>query len=154
MLDTVFGLPTHTILVHAVVVLVPVAALATIAVAMYPRWRTRFAGWLVLVNAATVVLTWITREAGKKLFERLDRVGGAEVAEHHRALGLQLIWFVLVPFALSVLTWLVSRRRVTGPASAVVALLTAVAAAVVVYEVIRVGHSGTEAVWRDFVKNT
>ncbi len=76
MLDTVFGLPTHTILVHAVVVLVPVAALATIAVAMYPRWRTRFAGWLVLVNAATVVLTWITREAGKKLFERLDRVGG------------------------------------------------------------------------------
>jgi hypothetical protein len=65
-----------------------------------------------------------------------------------------LIWYVLVLFAFSLATWLVVRSRDRGPAPTIVAILTAVAAAVVIYEVIRVGDSGTRAVWRDIVKNT
>ena len=154
MFDTIFGLPTHTIVVHAVVVLVPVAALATIAVALRPRWRERYASWMVLVNGLAVVITYVARQSGQKLFARLDSIGGAGVAAHHRQLGLALIWFVLVFFGLSVATWLVARSRDTGPAPTIVAVLTAVAAAIVLYEVIRVGHSGTQAVWRNFVKST
>ena len=49
--DTIFGLPTHTLVNHAAVVLVPLAAIATIAVALRPRWRERYAGWMVLAWA-------------------------------------------------------------------------------------------------------
>jgi uncharacterized membrane protein len=152
--DTIFGLPTHTLVNHAVVVLVPLAAIATIAVALRPRWRERYAGWMVLVNGLAVVLTFVARESGKNLFARLDSIGGAGVAAHHRQLGLALIWYVLVLFAFSLATWLVVRSRDRGPAPTIVAILTAVAAAVVVYEVIRVGDSGSRAVWENFVKNT
>jgi hypothetical protein len=152
--DTIFGLPTHTLVNHAAVVLVPLAAIATIAVALRPRWRERYAGWMVLVNGLAVALTFVARESGKKLFTRLDSIGGAGVAAHHRQLGLALIWYVLVLFAFSLATWLVVRSRDRGPAPTIVAILTAVAAAVVIHEVIRVGDSGTRAVWRDFVKNT
>ncbi len=37
MFDTVFGLPTHPLIVHAVVVFVPLTALAAIALTVVPR---------------------------------------------------------------------------------------------------------------------
>lgn len=154
MFDTIVGLPTHTIAVHTVVILVPLAAMATIVVALNPRWRARYAGWMVLVNGLAVVLTYVARQSGRQLFARLDSIGGAGAAADHRRLGLALIWFVLVVFGLSVATWLVAHSRDTGPVPRIVAIATAVAAAVVLYAVIRVGHSGTEAVWGDLVKNT
>lgn len=40
-LFTVFGLPAHPLVVHAVVVLLPLAAVAAIAAALVPRWRQR-----------------------------------------------------------------------------------------------------------------
>ncbi len=154
MVDVIFGLPVHTIVVHAVVILVPLAALATIAVAIRPAWRARWIGWVVVANALAVVLTYVARESGKKLYGRLDSIGGAEVADDHRRLGLALIWFVLVFFGLSVLAWIAARSEIREPLPAVVAIVTAVAAAAVLYWVIRVGHSGTDAVWGDLVDNT
>ena len=38
-MDEIFGLPAHPLLVHAAVVLVPLAALGTIAAAAIPRHR-------------------------------------------------------------------------------------------------------------------
>ena len=37
--DLINGLPVHPLVVHAVVVLVPLAALGTIAIALRPAWR-------------------------------------------------------------------------------------------------------------------
>src|SRR5262245_9598347 len=108
---------------------------------------------MVIVNGLAVVLTFVARESGKKLFARLDSIGGAGVAAHHRQLGLAFIWYVLVLFAFSLVTWLVVRSRDRGPAPTIVAILTAVAAAVVIYEVIRVGDSRTRAGWGDIARN-
>ena len=41
MFDTFLGLPVHALVVHAVVVLVPLAALGLIAIAVYRRGATR-----------------------------------------------------------------------------------------------------------------
>ena len=42
MFDTIDGLPVHALVVHAVVVLLPLALLGTIAIAVRPAWRARF----------------------------------------------------------------------------------------------------------------
>ena len=44
MLDTVLGLPTHPLIVHATVVVVPTAAVAVLLAAVWPRFRA-WAGW-------------------------------------------------------------------------------------------------------------
>jgi len=40
-LDTVFGLPTHSLVVHAVVVLLPLASLGAIAIVLRRSWVHR-----------------------------------------------------------------------------------------------------------------
>ena len=67
--ETLGGIPLHPLVVHAVVVLLPLAALGAIAIALVPKWRTRF-GILVVV-AAAVVLTFvpIATSTGEELQE-------------------------------------------------------------------------------------
>jgi hypothetical protein len=40
-LDTLFGVPSHPLVVHAAVVLVPLAAIGTIVIALWPTARQR-----------------------------------------------------------------------------------------------------------------
>ncbi|MEV4388804.1 DUF2231 domain-containing protein, partial [Micromonospora sp. NPDC049580] len=49
--DTVNGLPLHPLVVHAVVVLLPLAALGVAALAVRPSWRGRYGGLVVLITA-------------------------------------------------------------------------------------------------------
>jgi len=39
---TINGLPLHPLLVHAVVVLLPLAAVGSIIIAVVPKWRRRY----------------------------------------------------------------------------------------------------------------
>ncbi|MGR7001166.1 DUF2231 domain-containing protein [Yinghuangia aomiensis] len=71
MFDTVFGLPVHVLVLHFAVVLVPLAALATIAVAVRPAWLPRFGVWVAALDAVMVVLVWATKESGEKLLKRI-----------------------------------------------------------------------------------
>lgn len=154
MLDVFVGLPVHTLVIHALVVVLPLAALATIALAVQPRWRRRWIGWAVALNAGALVLTFAARQSGKELYARLDSIGGAEVAADHRRLGLMLIWYVLAFFGLSVVTWILDRNRAAGLPPTVAAVATAIAAVVAVTALVFVGHSGTEAVYGDLIDNT
>ena len=60
----IFGLPVHVLVVHGAVVLTPLAALATIAFAVLPKWRylTRWPA-VALAVAATCAL-WAARLSG------------------------------------------------------------------------------------------
>ncbi|MCW2828706.1 MAG: hypothetical protein JWQ67_2322, partial [Marmoricola sp.] len=42
MFDTFNGIPLHPLVVHAVVVLLPLAILGTIAIAVRPGWRGKY----------------------------------------------------------------------------------------------------------------
>ena len=53
MFDLINGIPLHPLVVHAVVVLLPLAVLGTIAIALRPSWRVRY-GPLVVAAAAVV----------------------------------------------------------------------------------------------------
>jgi hypothetical protein len=149
MFDTVLGLPVHVLVVHAVVVGLPLMAVVTAVVALMPALRLRFAWPVVVLDAGVVVATFVARESGEVLQQRL---GGA-VAQQHGVLGRNLLWFAVLVLAAAVAVALTRRPRRSGPATAAVAL-TVVAGALAIWWTVRVGHTGAEAVWQGIVQGT
>ncbi len=76
MFDTIFGLPMHALVVHAVVVLLPVAAIGGALVALWPRVRTRF-GWLVTLTAVVAAVSvFAAQESGNYLEDKVKATLG------------------------------------------------------------------------------
>jgi Ca2+/Na+ antiporter len=148
-LDTVRGLPTHVLLLHATVVLVPVTCLVTVVVAFWPRIRALAAWPVVALNAVMVVMVWLTAQAGQRLAARLGQ--NPEIA-HHASLGQNLIWFAVGLLVTSVLVALLHRRG--GALRLGTGLLATVVAVATLTWCFRVGESGATAVWQSVVANT
>lgn len=152
MFDLVNGLPLHPLVVHAVVVLLPLAVLGTIALAVRPAWRGPY-GWLVVGTAAVAtVLVPVATSSGEALEERVGEPG------EHAELGEQLLWFAIALLVLAALMVYLDRRRAAGkppvgPAAlpTVVTVLAVVAALATSVQVYRVGDSGARAAWGDEV---
>ena len=64
-LDNLFGLPAHPLVVHAAVVLLPIAAIATVVVAAVPRWRRPYALLAFVVALAAAGAIWLAQESGR-----------------------------------------------------------------------------------------
>lgn len=157
-LDTVFGLPVHALVVHAVVVLVPLAAAGTAAVSVSPRLRARYGSLVALVALASLVLVPVATSSGEEL-ER--RVTETDLVDKHTQMGEQLLPFVAVMAAAVVVLLVVERVRTRRgqdspswaaawvPTVAVLLAVTASAGSLV--QVARIGHSGARAVWHTAV---
>jgi uncharacterized membrane protein len=150
-LDTINGLPVHPLVVHAVVVLLPLAALGVIAIAVRPSWRARFGGLVAATAGLAVITIPLATASGDQLEARVGNPG------RHAGLGDTLIWFALPLLAVAVaLIWRNRRSAGNNPASprggrpavrmAVSALAIVIAAANLV-QVYRVGDSGARAAW-------
>ena len=152
------GLPAHPLLVHGVVVLLPLSALALIALVLVPRWRERF-GVLTLAGLlVATVLAFVAKEAGEELAARVG-----EPADH-ALWGDRLPWFALGLLLVGG-GWLGSQLRLwarlrrgasrdsAGPArkESLGALVASVAAVILAMAAIAVtvvvGHSGATATW-------
>lgn len=146
MLDLIFGLPIHALVVHAVVVLLPLSVLGGVAVAAVPRWRRPYGPLVLGIAAVATLLIPVATTSGEALEHRV----GDPAA--HAELGEQLIWFALPLLALlAVLVWQDRRRGGgTGVNKAIPALLIIAALATGV-QTFRVGDSGARAVWGDQV---
>lgn len=155
MLDLIDGLPVHPLVVHAVVVLLPLAVLGTLAIALRPAWRVTYGPLLVGVALVATVLLPVATSSGEALEERVGDPGV------HAQLGETLLWFALPLLVLVTALVVLERRRssgkpLPGPAAlttgvAVLAVVAALAAGVQVY---RVGDSGARAVWGDQVASS
>jgi hypothetical protein len=142
MFDTFQGLPLHALVVHATVVLVPLMCLLTVLVAVRPRLREKYAWWTFAGDVVVVALVYVTMESGEDL---KDRLGASPAIDRHEDLGKQLIWFVL---ALAVTALIVALTTGKGAVAAGGGtLVSAVAAVLVLIWVVRIGHTGAEAVW-------
>ena len=114
MFDLINGLPVHPLVVHAVVVLLPLAVLGTIAIALRPAWRLPYGYFVVGAAAVATVLLPVSTSSGEALEERVGNPG------EHAELGDQLIWFALplliLLVALVVMEWRRAREdaAVTG----------------------------------------
>jgi uncharacterized membrane protein len=152
MLDTVAGLPMHPLIVHAAVVLIPMAALAFILMVFSPPFSRRFGALVVIVAGAGALAAVAAKLSGEELAER---VGTPEV---HADLGDLLPWIAIGLFVLGLVFWLLDRGipgNKTRPAGVILLAILLLATAVfAIYWTIRVGHSGAEAVWGTVVEST
>ncbi|UGT62411.1 DUF2231 domain-containing protein [Nocardia asteroides] len=140
------GLPLHPLVVHAVVVLVPLAALGVVAIALRPAARARF-GWLVVAVAGVAAgLTPIATDSGEELEHALP---ANELIERHAVLGEWLLYLVVPLFLVALALVLVDRAAGawTQPVLIVLAVLGIALAVGATAHVYRVGESGARAVW-------
>lgn len=164
MLDTIGGIPLHPLIVHAVVVLVPLASLLLLLAAVSQRFR-HWAGLLTPITATVaLVLVPFATQSGEALEKRVE---ASPTLEEHTELGDSLLYFMIVLAALAWALWFLDRRaraaavaagNAADGAPATVArsgLLTAVIVLSVIsvlattVQVVRIGHSGASASWSD-----
>lgn len=174
--DNLFGLPTHVLLQHVVVVLLPIAAAAALLVALW-AWYRHHLGLATLVATFLVTLfVPLTTQSGESLGSRLPE---SQVIAAHAAAGDRVQWvaalFGLCLFAVIALdlrlrapatvalapveAWFSHRAPAswregvpswTAPALTVARISLVVAAIAVIVVVIQAGHSGSRAVWSDY----
>ena len=93
-MTTIFGLPAHALLVHAIVVLAPLIAALEILCALWPAARRRLV-WLVLALAAAVmVLTPLTISAGEWLYDQ-QAAALSDPARRTRSAAEWMIYFAV-----------------------------------------------------------
>lgn len=151
------GLPAHVLIVHAAVVLTPLAAITVILFAVVSRWRylTRWpSGLLLLVSTAAV---WAAKLSGPDL-QRARQLPDALIATHRErgdVLAWVMIGFLVVGgYAVLVLggpSGLVSGRgaKPAGPqwAERVLPAVVVVLSIVVLVWVVLTGDAGARATW-------
>jgi formate hydrogenlyase subunit 3/multisubunit Na+/H+ antiporter MnhD subunit len=153
MFDTIFGLPVHALILHATVVILPMASLAVIAAAFIPKFR-RWAGPVPLIASVTsLILVPITVKSG----QALAATGPGQlpqVQRHAQLANLMIFWVIGLVIAAAALYWLhrTTKRGTKSPNRAVLIAIMVVAlvtGAGTLVHVGRVGDAGARAVWGD-----
>ncbi len=160
MFDKLFDLPAHPLLVHAPVVLLPIAAILMVMFAVKPGWRLAAGWWPLALVGVTVVLLLGAKESGEALIEAYDRANGEGAVDIklHESLAettfvMTLVWF----FLLAALTAVERLEGLRTGALAFVATntrarqalgwLVAVVGLFAMVWMIRTGHEGAKSVW-------
>ena len=152
------GLPLHALLVHFVVVLIPLTAVAALLVPIWPAARRRLGIVVPLLALVDLILVPIVTEAGEWL---QARVPSTPLIQAHAALGKTLLPWVIALFVFTVLQWAWffffdrpdSPRRpsrvVRRVALVVLIVLAAVLAVGTIVEVVLIGEAGSRAIWEN-----
>lgn len=140
------GLPLHPLIVHAVVVLVPLTALALVLGALFPAARRRLGVVTPIAALLVLLLVPVTMLAGEAL---AAQVGPLPAVLHHADLGRMLWPWTLAMFLVAAVQW-GWHRFGAGPGRAAGAVITALAllsGAGSTVMVVLIGEAGARAVW-------
>ncbi len=158
-LDSLFGLPAHVFLVHIPVVLIPLGALGALLM-LWPRLRGAIGWWVCGVLVVAGIATQLAISSGQSL---QNYVKETALMREHTRIGENIRPWLLLLFLALVGVMLIDRaleRRASGSeerpegrdplriAGIVLSVLSIVFAALSVYWVYRIGHSGSKAVWQ------
>ena len=146
--DTIFGLPTHVLVVHAAIVLLPLAALGGIIMGFSQRFSIRFGPVVVAVAAVGTVSAFVSRITGEEFAERVGN------PEEHAEAGELLPFIAVGFFVVLLLLWLLDRRGRRDLLTQIVGVVVIAAALILTGWTIRTGHSGAEAAWKSIIENT
>jgi uncharacterized membrane protein len=143
------GLPLHPLVVHAAVVLGPLAVLGALAYVVLPSWRDRLRWPMVALALLATALIWSAYLTGVnfRASSRFAAVTGtlADRIQTHQNYARQLRWVTSGFGVVAVLAaWLHAR---TGAVRAVLAVLLGVSAVAVLVLVFLTGESGARSVW-------
>lgn len=151
-LESLFGLPAHPLVVHAAVVLLPIAAVGTLVVAAAPRARRHYAPLVLAASLVATVAVGLAQSSGEALE---DHVRETALVEAHTSQGESVLpWAAGVTVVAAVVTAAphLSRRfpGLRPPVATAVLVVAALVAGIgAVWTVVDVGHSGAKATWSD-----
>jgi len=148
-METIFDLPAHPLFVHLPIVLLPIAALASVALLFRPQWRRPASPALVAVTVVTAISAVMAARSGDKLNNALrDRIG--DVAAEHKELGETTVWLTLA-FLVGTVGVLalqrVARFRDQRQLNSFTLVATSVLGLLATIWMIRTGHEGATIVW-------
>lgn len=142
--ESVAGLPLHPLVVHVAVVILPLSALALIAIVLKPSWRRTY-GWLVLTGLAVgAVAAFVAKQSGEALAETVGLP--QQHADYGDVLPLVAILLLLASGGWAYLTRSGKPSSVLSHTLAAVAVVLALVAVVLT---VLTGHTGAEAAWGD-----
>lgn len=150
------GLPAHILLVHAVVVLGPIAGLAAIVYAAAPRWRQYLAWPLGVLSLGLVPVALVTAQAGEQLEKSRPATAAIRAhAEQGDVLKVVSVIFFVIVAAMIVVSFepigrrfaFLGRVRDNRVLRMVLLVAGALAGAFFLYQSIVTGHSGAASVW-------
>ena len=146
----ILGLPLHPLVVHAVVILVPLAALGGIAISAWTAARKRYGSLTVAFAAAAAGSTFVAQKAGESFAATFTRT--TEAMQTHMNLGGSLLIWVIILFfgtlAVVVAQRLIDQQNPRGRVALIAGgVITAISAVVSIVQVVHIGHSGATAVW-------
>lgn len=156
MFDLVLGLPVHALVIHAVVILAPLAALSAIAYVLRPAWR-RVLRWPTGIAAViTGVTAFVAAESGEQLQVRVSQTRasstdfdllGVHVEWGDRARIACLVFMVLVLAAVLFVRPPEQEQPRTHPLEVLLTVVVVLASVAVLTTVILAGHAGSRVVW-------
>lgn len=156
MFDLFAGLPLHVLVIHAVVVLGPLAAVTALAYILRPAWR-RVLRWPTAVLAiVTGVGAWVAAESGAALLQRVSTTRAAtsnfDLLAAHQDAGTRakLCCLAFMVLALAAV-WLL---RAPGeevvhshPLAVLLQVLVGLSAVAALVTIVLAGDAGARAVW-------
>lgn len=170
-MDELFGLPAHPLVVHAPVVLLPLAVVGVAAMMIRSSWYDRMRWPVLAIAAVGAIGAVIAAGTGEELEERVEAgASGAarraieEHAEAGEAARLFAVLFLVAVVAYVVVPWFLARRARAGagvtddapqrsragrwltPVLMVAVAITAIGSLVTIVDA---GHSGADSVWGD-----
>jgi uncharacterized membrane protein len=153
-LDSIDGIPLHPLVVHAAVVLVPLAALALIALGWKADWRRQYAfpiAVLALGGAAAAILAAAT---GSSLEASIRDAAGTRVrfGEHPEqgdSARLFAVLFAMGATGLWVLEAWRERLKLQAWTSTAAYAASSVIGVIAILTMVVAGHSGAALVWKD-----
>ncbi len=160
--DDIGGVPTHPLIVHIPVVMVPLALLAVIAYFFGRSWRRPLVWVAAVLSGGGALGAVLAASSGESL---RDRVTESHALEDHAEMGetarlLAFIFFLLV-IALVVYEEIRSRRDRDGRpdgklvdlashrfAYPLIAVLVLISGATAVVSLVVAGHEGAKVTWQ------
>lgn len=109
------GLPAHILLVHAIVVLMPLAALLLVVTAVHTPTRRRLAGANAVLAVAVAALVPVTTSAGEWLEKRVESTAAVRT---HTQLGDTALYVALPLAVLALVIWWRQREHTAASAAA------------------------------------
>jgi hypothetical protein len=149
--NELLGLPLHPLIVHATVVMVPLAALTVVLSAAWPRFRSWAGPLPVGISAAALTLIPLSTSTGETLERHVER---SALLEKHTQLADGLLPWTIALLVTSVVGYGIHWRHGRGHAARraaviTVAVLSVLAASGTGVQIARIGHSGARAAWAD-----
>lgn len=147
MFDLITGLPIHPLVSHAVVVLVPLAAVGAVILTFVAKWRTAYSPLVIIAVFLSAISAFVSTQSGNALSKRVG------LPNPHSTLGQRLAILVFV-FAIVFSIWFTIERsdhfrsKVPKLFQRVVKVLVPLLAIASLTLTVLVGHSGAESVWK------